>query len=307
MPVELRHIRVFHAVAAELSFRRAAERLNIAQPALSRTVRDLELLLGTTLFLRTTRSVRLTAAGQSFLKDTEGLLSDLENAIHRAHRVQSGTAGELRVGFNDFAMNGMLPEVIRYFRVDAPGVEVTLVDTTTPDMIERLLDRRLDIAFYSGPHSHPQLDQLILREEELVCVLPTTHALASRDTISIRDLATENFVLGRLEMWRVFHQKLREFCLSHGFDLSLVKQAEHSDGIIALVAAGIGLTLHVDADWIHNRRGVAVRPLKEKPPRIVTQGAWRRDRLAENALIGKFVDSARSVIARNRGPERQES
>lgn len=298
MPVELRHLRAFHAVASELNFRRASERLNIAQPAVSRTIKDLEALLGVTLLERTTRVVGLTEAGRSFQKATRDLLDRLDQSVRRAQRVEMGVAGELRVGFNDFAINGDLPEIIRLFRGVAPEVEVNLSEATSPEMVNLLLDGSLDVGFYMGPQHHPRLERLIVREEKLVCVLPVSHRLADRDAISILELASEPFVLGSFQTWRVFHRLLRDFCLAHGFDLPLVQEAVHSDGIMALVAAGIGVTLYVDAEWIHGRRGVVVRPLKETPPRIVTQGAWRRDQQRRNAPLDQFLAAARLVVDR---------
>lgn len=298
MSVELRHLRAFHAVASELNFRRASERLHIAQPAVSRTIKDLEALLGVTLLQRTTRVVGLTDAGRSFQKGTRDLLNQLDRSIQRAQRVQNGMAGELRVGFNDFAINGDLPEIIRLFRQAAPEVEVSLSEATSPEMVDLLLDGTLDVGFYMGPHHHPRLERLIVREERLVCVLPSSHRLATRDAVSIVDLASEPFVLGSFQTWRVFHRLLRDFCRAYGFDPPLIQEAVHSDGIMALVAAGIGITLYVDAEWIHGRRGVVVRPLKESPPRIVTQGAWRRDRRRRNAPLDQFVTAARSVVDR---------
>ncbi|MER9138906.1 LysR substrate-binding domain-containing protein [Mesorhizobium sp. M0830] len=294
MPIELRHLRAFHAVATELNFRRASERLNIAQPALSRTIKDLEHMLSVTLLQRTTRVVGLTEAGSWFQRETRGLLDQVDQAIHRARRVQMGVAGALRIGFNDPAINGLLPEIIRVFRAAAPEIDVILVDESTPTMIDLILDRELDIAFHHGPYSHPQLDRIIIRNERLIAVLPVSHPLVAKETISITDLSKEPFVLGRLQTWRVFHRVVRDFCLRHGFDFLLGQQAEHSDGIMALVAANIGITLHYDAEWIHSRPGIVVRRLKEPAPRIVTQASWRRDR--GGPAMEQFLSATAAVV-----------
>lgn len=294
--MELRHLRAFHAVAQELSFRRASERLNIAQPALSRTIKDLEATMEVTLLERTTRVVRLTDAGRAYQQQTAHLLTDLDHAIRLAQRIHRGVAGELRVGFNDFAINGNLPEMIRRFRVDWPEIEVRLSDHPSPEMVELVLDGKLDIAFHMGRHHNPALDTCLIRDEQLICALPESHALARESIVSMRDLANEPFVLGRFQPWRLFHRVLREFCREHGFDLRLIQEAEHSDGILALVAAGMGVTLYVDADWIHVKRGVAVKPLQEATPSIESMATWRRDRREVAPALNGFLDVVSTVV-----------
>lgn len=296
MPVELRHLRAFHVVATELNFRRAAERLNIAQPALTRIIKDLEHMLSVTLLERTTRVVDLTEAGHWLLKETKAPLDHLDQAMHRARRIQIGAAGELRVGFTDFAINGLLPEIIREFRSTAPEVDVILKDSNSMAMIDQVLEGDLDIAFVTDPYKHKHLDSIVTRKERLVAVLPETHRLASKEIISVTDLASEPFVLGRIETWRSFHRLLREFCLPHGFDLMVVQHAVHSDGIMALVAAEVGVTLYVDAEWLHGRPGIIVKKIREPTPTITTQAIWRRDRYTINGKIIEFIKSINFII-----------
>ncbi len=297
MPVELRHIRAFHAVAEALSFRRAAERLGIAQPALSRTIKDIEEAMQVSLFERTTRITRLTESGRVFLKQTAGLLSDLDRAIDLAQRAHSGITGELRVGFNDYAINGLLPQVVRRFRADYPQVEVLLIDSTTPQAVEMVLDDGFDIAFITGQQFHRELDQVIVREERVVCVLPSAHPLARKKRISIADLAEEPFVMGRWETWKSYNRLIRDFCATHGFVPKIIQEAEHSDGIMGLVAAAMGVTLHVDSAWIRAYEGTALRPLRERPPEVPTCAIWRQDRRSASPALEHFIAATTEVVA----------
>ena len=230
--IELRHLKAFCAVAEELSFRRAAERIGIAQPALSRTIKHLEEETGVTLFQRTTRVTRLTEAGRAFLARSQAILDSLGDAVELAQRVQSGIAGEVRVGFNDFAISGLLPETVRQFRATYPEVEVKLVDSPTPEMLSMVLDGGLEMAFHTGPANHSDLDHIVVCKERLVCVLPSSHRLAAQDSISVAELATDNFIMGRWETWRIYHQIIRDICRRHGFQPRIIQEAEHGDGIM---------------------------------------------------------------------------
>ena len=297
MPVELRHIRAFRAVAEALSFRRASERLGVAQPALSRTIKDLEAALQVSLFERTTRITRLTESGRVFLKETASLVSDLDRAVDLAQRADSGITGELRVGFNDYAINGLLPQVVRHFRADYPQVEVTLVDSTTPRAMEMVLDDELNIAFITGQQFHPEIDHIVVREERVICVLPSSHPLARKKRIAIADLADEPFVMGRWETWKSYNRLIRDFCAAHGFVPNVIQEAEHSDGIMGLVAAAMGITLHVDSAWIRALKGISLRPLRESPPAVGTSAIWRRDRRPASPALEHFIQAATEVVS----------
>ena len=296
MPVELRHIRAFHAVAEALSFRRASERLRVAQPALSRTIKDLEAAMQVSLFERTTRIVRLTESGRLFLKRTRSLIADLDQAVELARRADDGMAGELRVGFNDYAINGLLPQVVRRFRTDYPDMEVLLIDSTTPQAVEMVLDGEFDIAFTTGQPFHPEFDHVVVREERVVCVLPSSHPLAGRKRISISQLADEPFVMGRWETWKSYNRLIRDFCAAHGFAPRIIQEAEHSDGIMGLVAAAMGVTLQVDSAWIRALDGVTIRPLQEPPPEVRSSAIWRKDRPATSPALAHFVDTVHEVV-----------
>jgi DNA-binding transcriptional LysR family regulator len=299
MQVELRHLKAFCAVAEELSFRRASERIGVSQPALSRTIKHLEEETGVTLFERTTRVTRLTEVGRTFLAHSQAILKSLGDAVELAQRVQSGVAGEVRVGFNDFAISGLLPETVRRFRAAYPEVEVTLVDSPSPEMLNMVLDGGLEVAFHTGPADHDDLEHIVVRKERLVCVLPSSHGLAAQDTVSVAELAGDHFVMGRWETWRIHHRIIRDFCRRHGFQPRIIQEAEHSDGIMGLVAAEMGVTLYVDNELLHVMKGITVKPLREEVPRIETLATWRRDRRAKMLTIDHFLRVTAEVVARN--------
>jgi DNA-binding transcriptional LysR family regulator len=298
MPVEIRHIRAFHAVAKELSFRRASEHLGITQPALSRTVKELEDTIRVRLFERTTRVISLTEPGRIFRKRTSHLIEEIDFAVSLAQRSDSGIVGELRVGFNDHAITGLLPEVVRRLRASYPDVEVTLIGGSTPTMQEMVLDGEVDVGFCTGQYSHVDLDHIVVRKERVVCVLPASHPLAKAKRISVTELAGEPFIMGRWATWKSFNRLIQDYCSAHGVVQRVIQEAEDSNGIIGLVAAGMGVTLFVDSTWIRALHEVAIRPLRERLPQFHTIATWRRDRRSTSRTIDHFVETVTDVVRR---------
>lgn len=294
MTIELRHMRVFVAVCQELSFRRAAERLHIAQPALSRTIADLERVMGVSLIERTTRVVRLTEAGHKYLEASQRIIKESEEAVSMARRVHQGELGELMVGYNEFAINGSLPTIVREFNAKRPGVTVRLISMTTPDMAKALSENRIDVAFLTGSPYAQGFDSFLIKEERLVCVLPVAHPLASSKTISIADLDGMPVVEGDHDMWQSFLTPVHEFCGALGCKPRVVQTAQYSDGIIGLVEAGMGVSLYVDSDWLHSRRGITVRPLRETPPPFQSLAVWSRH--VQSAAVRSFLETARDTV-----------
>lgn len=295
MSIEIRHLRAFVAVAEDLNFRRAAERLNLAQPALSRTIRDMESLMGVTLFERSTRSVKLTPTGTSFLAEAREMLEHLTAAIRNAQRFESGELGTLNVGFNDFAINDALPPIIMRFRSRYPDISVNLRSMSSPEMADAIRKRRLDIGFLTGAHLVGGLSHQVLRKERLVCLLPKGHRLANQKSIAIASLANEPFVTGASAGWQSFLDVVNAYCMAAGFLPRVAQEASHSDSIVNLVAAGMGVSIYIDAGWVKERRDVVMRPLAEKPPIVVSVAAWHPD--LKSRILENFVKVTREVVA----------
>ncbi|TXR50384.1 LysR family transcriptional regulator [Phyllobacterium endophyticum] len=274
MCIELRHLKVFLAVAEELSFRGAAERLRIAQPALSRTIADLEAHTGAILLERTTRVTRLTEAGKDFYKSSVDIMSSVSVAMTRAKRAHKGELGHLAVGYNDFAINGYLPSIVRRFKEQHPDVSVSLKGMTSPEMATALAEGKIDIAFLTGAKYAEGFQSLVLKEERLVCLMPTAHALAQLEQVPVAALNGIPYVEGYAEHWGSFRDPIHEFCRQHESYPLVVQEAQYSDGIIGLVEAGMGVTIYADNALLHSRRGLVVRPLKEPHPSIQSLAVW---------------------------------
>ena len=193
--VEMRHLRYFVAVAEELHFGRAAERLHMSQPPLSQQIRHLEERLGFELFHRTKRRVELTAAGHAFLKESRRILDQLDQAIRIGEQASRGEHGELAMGFVSSASYSVLPSVLRRFRRHHPGVDVILRELPAGVQIAWLVDKRIDIGLARPPIKHADLETITIHEEPLVVALPGHHSLRSARSVSLSALSAEPFVM----------------------------------------------------------------------------------------------------------------
>ena len=195
--MELRHLRYFLAVAEELNFTRAAKRLNIAQPPLTQQIKALEAEMGVTLFDRTGYRVELTDAGKSFVPQVARILADVRNAVLIAKRASLGDVGHVRVGFTESAsFNPLVTAAFRNFRVAYPDVEVSLEEGPSTVLASALREGRVDAAFLRPPlRTGEGIALHMIDEEEMVVAVASSHPLAAREDLEIKDLADETFVL----------------------------------------------------------------------------------------------------------------
>ncbi|MGG1948820.1 LysR family transcriptional regulator [Trinickia sp. NRRL B-1857] len=193
--MELRHLRYFVAVAEERNFTRAAQRLHIAQPPLSRQIQQLEELLGVQLFERNSRPLKLTETGKFFYSHAVQLIaqtSELESMTRRVGNIERS----LSVGFVGSTLYGMLPKIIRRFRDENATVELSLHEMSTMDQLRALKDGRIDVGFGRIRHEDPNIRRVILREEKLIVALPVGHALSlAKPALSLRELVNETLII----------------------------------------------------------------------------------------------------------------
>src|SRR5580704_7283397 len=193
--MELRHLRYFVAVAEELSFRRAAERLHLAQPPLSSQIKDLEIELGARLFDRSTRSVKLTSVGRVFLEEARAVIKASEQAAQTVRRAEQGLVGTLRIGILAPAATPRLAQVLRSFRQKYPFVQFSLFELTSVEQLQRLRSDQLDVGLLRPPIGFPELEFLFLEESPMVLAAPAGHRLTKLRSIAWRDFDKEALVL----------------------------------------------------------------------------------------------------------------
>ena len=243
--MELRHLRYFVAVAHEGHVTRAAAKLHMQQPPLSQQIRALEREIGAPLLLRHPRGVSLTDAGRSFLVDAEAILASVERATVKARRTARGETGRIAVGFTTSApFHPLVARAIREFRRERPDISFVLEESSSGDLLAAVRDERLDIAFIRSGLTDPQgLAMHALLHEEMAAALPTRHRLARRPTLTLKDLAAEDFILYRRADGRGLYDAIIAACSAAGFNPHVSQEAPRIVSTLNLVAAGLGITI----------------------------------------------------------------
>ena len=275
--MELRHLRYFVAVAEELHFGRAAERLHIAQPPLSQQIKQLEAELGVQLLDRTTRKVELTPAGARYLERARTILGQVDAAGDEAGRIAEGEVGRVAIGFTGSATYQMLPTLARALHQDLPGIELELRgEMLTPMQVAALLDGSLDLGLLRPPVRDPDLEVRVLRREPLVAVLPESHPLAGGDHIELADLRDEPFISYPSHQRSVVYESVFDACQRAGFTPSRVQEVGETSTLVSFVAAGLGVAL-VPASVQHlHITGATYRPLAGTTGEVELAIAQRR-------------------------------
>ena len=241
--MELRHLRYFVAVAETRHFGRAAARLHLAQPALSQSVRQLEAELGAPLLLRTTRQVSLTPAGEFFLEQARGVLTAVEDGARGVGRIAEGRLGLVRIAFTGTAAFSQLPRIARLVKQELPGVALEIhADLLTPAQTEGLLAGRLDLGVLRLPVGTDRLAVRTLAVEHLVLALPADHRLVTEPAVALPDLRREDFIT-YAEDHSAVNQALHRTCREAGFAPRVEHRAPGTAVLLALVAAGLGVSL----------------------------------------------------------------
>jgi DNA-binding transcriptional LysR family regulator len=241
--MDLRHLRYFQAVAEELSFSKAARRLRIAQPALSRAVQEVEAELGCQLMDRDRRSVRLTPAGAALLQETGLLLDRLEESLRRVRRAASGEDGELRLGYIGPPTRPFLGRLLLEYRRRFPRVTVILEERTPERVWEMVSKGRLSVGLTRPVIAHEALGlkSLTLREESLCAVVPSHHPFAEKKTLAWSKLATEPIILLARREGAGSHDTILAACQEAGFSPRIAHTPSLIGTILQYVEAGAGI------------------------------------------------------------------
>ena len=262
--MELRHLRYFTVVAEELHFGRAAQRLRMAQPPLSRQIQALEAELGLRLFERSRRGVVLTAAGAALLDGGRGVFDAVERAVASARRAHAGQIGRVAIGYVSSLAYVGLGELLRAFRARTPSVDVVVREAPPQEQIEGLLEGRLDVGFLRGPVADPELVAESVRRETLAVVVPAGHRLARRRRVELSELAREPFVGFPRARSPGFFDQIMSLCRAAGFTPRIVQEAPMID-LMSLVIAGFGVSIVPESLHRVGRAGLAFRPLVGAP------------------------------------------
>jgi DNA-binding transcriptional LysR family regulator len=296
--MELRHLRYFVAVAEELSFTRAADRLHIGQPPLSQQVQALEEEIGAILFDRSRRTIRLTEAGRVFLEDAYRVLALAAGAAETARRVEKGEIGQLRIGFiKSTAFTPIFPKIINTYRTRFPNVKLVMQEMSTMRQVAALGDYSLDLAFIRPvePELQSTLAMTTLQEHRLSVLMPDHHRLADVEHLSIDDLRNEDFVMFPQDEGTTLNLEIYRLCAEAGFAPKVTMEAREVATITGLVAARCGIAILPDLFQSLGIKGVLFRPIDT--PSVITTLALARRASESGAIPRAFFDIAAELLA----------
>src|SRR4030095_10848687 len=294
--MELRHLRYFVAVGEEQHYGRAAQRLRVAQPALSRQIQDLESELGVPLFDRLPRGVRLSAAGKAFLADARLILQQVNEASLRAGRVARVLAGTLRVAVTEStSWHGVVPDSFRRFRQGQPDAELQLSPLLSLEQVQAVRSGRLDAGFvFNMPKSDPELDQVQVASQRLVLAVPKGHALTKRKSLRLRDLTESDFVWFPRRQSPAYYDRLMQACSRRGLRAPrIVQEAADQATLLALVACRLGVAFVSDATRWRCPKDVVLQPVVDLHLPIAFFLIWRKENTSP--LLARFVSDVRQL------------
>lgn len=303
--MEIQQIRAFLAVAEELHFARAAEKLHMAQPPVSRGIKRLEQELGAQLFERSTRSVKLTSIGEALVQPARELLEALQRVNVAVRAAGRGEIGRVRLVYAGASTNVLVGRLARAVRQSHPGIQLELFSQhfAQPAM-SRLLRGEIDVALGRWDYLPPDVNTRVIAVEELVVAVPDTHRLAGRTEVSLAELAGEPFVSLPLQTGSVLIDRLRTLSRAAGFAVDIVQYAPDSWTLMSLVSAEVGcsLTLSSVIDSIADPHLRFLRLTDATPP-VEMRMAWRADShdpalAAVIALSEKALPTPETIAAR---------
>lgn len=295
--MELRHIRYFIAVAEYLNFRKAAQRLHIAQPPLSRQIRQLEETLGVDLFARDKRRVELTKAGHAFLEEARKLMVQAGHAVEAARQAQRGETGIVKVGIAS-GLGGVVSQVVFEFRKRWPGIEVECRDIFSSFQNDSLRKHDVDVGFLRPPLDHVALDCELLYEEEFVVILPKSHRLAKRRALRIHDIADEPLIIFDRNFSSGLYDKILGLYSRHGITPRLIPThvEAHEEAGAIMVASGKAIFMGAGAIVNRTVAGIELASVRFNEPeaKIEVYAAWRKDETSPG--VNGFLDCVRATL-----------
>ena len=299
--MELRHLRYFVAVAEELNFRKASERLRVAQPALSRQIQDLEADVGAKLLTRNTSSVRLTDAGAAFLVETRLTLIQSQHAITVAREAAKGLRGRIKVGYLAPLLTGYMPPALGAFGSKYPNVDISMVELSNPEQFAALEAGAIQVGFGVRESATPvpaAFDSRIIGRTPFRAVVGKGHRLAKMRKVPLSELAKESLLALALTKGAAPHLDAMRRILSHrGMKSSHIRAIEGAETFLATLEGGLGVSLMGEAGSLSRGKGLLFKPLKETGDDLTIElrVIWRKGEASP--AVGHFIEL---LVAANR-------
>jgi DNA-binding transcriptional LysR family regulator len=290
--MELRHLRYFVAVAEEENVSKAALKLHVSQPGVSRQIRDLEDEIGFQLLERSAKSVRLTAAGKVFLKEARDVLQQVEAAVKKARAVAGGTAGEINVGYAPSLTVQILPPLLRKFQEQFPRVRVILHDLSSEEMLAQLASKKLQVALTVPPPRKLMRDlaYMELAQYAMCVAVAPHHALADLKAITLQQVAKEPLIGYTRQDYPEYHEEIGRLFAKAGLKADFAEEHEGANSLTAAVEAGRGMALVTNSIACMVGPRLRLIPLKPALPPFPVGAMWLRENDSE--LVKKFIAAA---------------
>ncbi len=289
--IELRHLRYFKVLSETLNFHRAAEKLHISQPGLSRQIQQLEFHLGTPLFIRDRREVHLTEAGTFFREQLTAPLNRLEYIFDQARRIGQGTSGEIRIGFLGSAMQDVIPGLLLSLKEQYPELHTSLEELSNRSQIRALLEERLDLGFVRLSDVPPELESIPVVRETFSLVVPEDHPIDTSRFRSVGQFQKDPFILFSPEYSPDYYRTILSICDEGGFRPRVSHKSVHAHTIFKLVAGGMGIAIVPTSLQYGFDLRIRFLELNSIPQRAVLYGVWKKDH--RNRALDRCIEYLR--------------
>jgi LysR family transcriptional regulator, benzoate and cis,cis-muconate-responsive activator of ben and cat genes len=292
--MEITQLKYFLGVANELHFSRAAEKLNITQPALSRQVQQLEEELGVVLFERNKRNVALTKAGECLMDETSKILNQLEFVKRRLKLIQDGEEGELRIGHPGSAIHSVLPKILSEIQEKFPKIRTILSESLESDLLKAIINHQSDIGFVRESFLSTQFDSKVIYSEQLALVLPDNHPISEENFVNIAQFKDEKFILAPRETGMIYYNNMMKIFERGGFAPNIIHESNYGATILRLVEHNLGVSILPISYQLSMPFGVKFIELKSIPETTHLSVVWLRDNT--NPMIKIFLDICESMV-----------
>jgi DNA-binding transcriptional LysR family regulator len=284
--MDIQQLKNFLILSNTLNFRKAAEQINIVQPALSRQIQLLEKEAGVLLLNRNKRTVTLTEAGMLFKKETTRILQDLDKMIVRAAQLHNGEAGEIKVTHASSAMNTVVPSFLVKVKYTWPNLKTTVQESSNFHQIEMLLTRKTDIGIAPNIILPAEANSRILYRENFVLILPANHPLSKKKITDLSVLKNETFILPQLSTGIGYVETILQICRSFGFIPKVAHESAHSMAVVRLVEAGLGISIEPISSVRGVNMNIKLIELKNIPQKAEMILFWLQEREEE---LSRFI------------------
>lgn len=274
--IELRHLRYFMALTDTLNFHKASDQLHISQPGLSRQIQQLEFHLGTPLFIRNRREVRLTEAGKHLREQLIPPLNRLENIFEQTRRIGEGETGEIRIGFLGSAMQEVIPQLLLDLRKSFPGIHTSLEELSNRSQVKALMEERLDLGFVRLADLPEELEPIPVVQETFSLVVPENHLVKQDSFRSIKQFKEDAFILFSPAYSPEYYQTVMSICEDAGFRPTVSHKSVHAHTIFKLVANGLGVAIVPTSLQFGFQLDIRFLELQNIRQRAVLNAVWKK-------------------------------